>query len=456
MVEDAGARRLLDRVWGELARDASELDGLPALPTAPLPARLDVSALAVGGVAALAAAAARAAGRGAADVRLDGDRIAAAFGSDRSFALDGRTPAAFAPLSGFWRTADGWVRTHGNYPWHAAVLRAEAGLGADAGGEAFADAVATMPGAALAERVTAAGGLCVLVAREDPADTAARAARPLVERRRLDGAGRPRRTQRSATPLAGVRVLDLTRVIAGPVATRALAQLGAEVLRLDPPARPEIEAQHLDTGAGKRSALLDLADRAGRERFLELLDTADVVVLGYRPAALERLGLSPNELAARRPGLVVAQLSAWGFDGDDAERRGFDSIVQAACGIAWVEADADAGGARPGALPVQALDHASGYLLAAAVLSELDAEANGPSLVRASLRRTASELLAGSRRPERTGAVLGEEARLAQCETRDTPLGRVRIVRPAVTVAGVAADWPAAPRPWGRDPAAWA
>ena len=161
-------------------------------------------------------------------------------------------------------------------------------------------------------------------------------------RRRSTSIGLPRITLRhepgpTDAPLRGIRVLDLTRVIAGPVATRTLALLGADVLRIDPPALPEPEWQHLDSGHGKRSTLLDLAANADRETFERLLQTADVVVTGYRARALERLGLSPESLIARRPGLVVARLTAWGSSGASADRRGFDSLVQAASGIAWIE-----------------------------------------------------------------------------------------------------------------------
>ncbi|NEC50570.1 hypothetical protein G3I18_18625, partial [Actinospica acidiphila] len=187
-------------------------------------------------------------------------------------------------------------------------------------------------------------------------------------------------------PASGLRVLDLTRVIAGPVATRTLALLGADVLRLDRPGLPELPDQHTDTGFGKRSALLDLV--TDREGFEELLAGADVVVTGYRPGALDRFGLGAEALAERRPGLVVAQLSAWGATGPWAGRRGFDSLVQVATGIAHVERGPEG---RPGALPAQALDHGTGYLLAAGVLRALSdqAEAGGSRLVRAALARTA-------------------------------------------------------------------
>lgn len=123
-----------------------------------------------------------------------------------------------------------------------------------------------------------------------------------------------------------MRVLDLTRVIAGPVATRTLALLGADVLRVDCPRLPESADAHADTGMGKCSTLLDLSAAGDRRTFADLLGSADVVILGYRPGALEALGL--DTLLARRPGLVVAQLCAWGWSGPWAVRRGFDSLAQ--------------------------------------------------------------------------------------------------------------------------------
>jgi len=170
-----------------------------------------------------------------------------------------------------------------------------------------------------------------------------------------------------ALPCGGLRVLDLTRVIAGPVGTRMLAALGAQVLRVDPPALPELELQVLDGMVGKGSAHLDLATDAGRDAIERLLAGADVLVLGYRPGALAAFGLDAHALGERHPHLVTVTLSAWGDVGPWATRRGFDSLVQAACGIALACGQDGA----PGALPVQALDHATGYLLAAAALRGL-------------------------------------------------------------------------------------
>ncbi|WP_438856398.1 CoA transferase [Agromyces sp. M3QZ16-3] len=447
------ADRLLARVWAELDRDPAEISALAPLPEAPLPARLDVSSLAVASVAA-ASLAAWAPDAAAGSIRLDGARIATAFQSERVARFDGEPPSVWSPLSGFRRARDGWVRTHGNYPHHAAALRRVLGVGARADAAAIDTAVARRDAAELAEAVTRAGGMCVVVAAEDPHVDAELRRQPLVELSRFGDAGTPpARTSVPGLPLAGVRVLDLTRVIAGPVATRTLALLGADVLRIDPPSPAELEWQHLEGGPGKRSAILDVRSADGAARFDDLLDEADAVVLGYRPGSLDGLGLSPERLAARRPGLVIGQLSAWGFDDPARERGGFDSLVQASSGIAFVEGAPDA----PGALPAQALDHATGYFLAAAVIALLERRATdgGTWLARMSLRRTAAELLGLPRGAEPGPSGLDDASRESHVVTISGPVGPQRIAAPAIVSPVGAMAWSTAPHRWGSDRPSW-
>lgn len=352
-----------------------------------LAATLPVSELAAVSVEAVRTSAISAGATGPiATASLDPERVAGAFGSDKLFSDAGRKADAFAPLSGFFEAADGWVRTHANYPHHTGRLAAILGL-AHPGRTAVADAIRARSAADLETSAAEVGAILVRVRTEqewrasEPGSAAAQG--PLIatvtrtDERVLTLTGGER-------PLSGIRVLDLTRVLAGPVCTRTLALLGADVLRLDPPDPAEIVWQHLDTGQGKRSAILDL--RTDLARAQDLLDTADVLVTGYRPGAIEAFGL-------RSPaGLVHARINAWGDRGPWAGRRGFDSIVQAASGIALIES---ADGVTPGALPAQALDHASGYLLAAGVIDALAAraaDARGRDVV-AALARTASWLL---------------------------------------------------------------
>jgi crotonobetainyl-CoA:carnitine CoA-transferase CaiB-like acyl-CoA transferase len=450
----------IEVAWASLGGDPALVSRVTTVARpAALPARLPVRELARAcvGACALAAAelAARRAGLGEVpEVRVDDGAVAAAFHSERLLRVDGRAPAVFAPLSRFWRTADGWVRTHANYPHHRARLLTGLGLPADASVEAVAARLAERPALGVEEAVLDAGGLAV--ALRTPEEWAAAgqaaelAARPLVERERLGSA-----PPRALTPLdpatslllpaAGLRVLDLTRVLAGPVATRVLALLGADVLRVDAPWLPELPDLHADTGFGKRSAAADLA--ADRDAFEALLASADVVVTGYRPGALDRFGLSPRALAARRPGLTVAQISAWGAYGPWGGRRGFDSLVQAATGIAVTEGSA----AEPGALPAQALDHGTGYLLAAAVLRALTEQSydGGGRFVRLALARTAHWLTDGIRPGTATGAPYeGPDPWLTET---DGPLGRLRHALPPVSFAGGPANWARPPVPWGSD-----
>ncbi|MEU0617608.1 CoA transferase [Streptomyces albogriseolus] len=445
--------------WSGLGGDPALLSRVSAVERpGVLPSRLPVREFAGAcvGVCALAAAelAARRTGGGVVPaVRVDDGAVATAFVSERHLRTDGRAAESFAPLSRFWRTADGWVRTHANYPHHRARLLTA--LGAPEDPDAVAAVLARRSAREVEETVTAAGGLAVALRTPEEwaahGQAAAVARLPLVERVRLDAAPAREFTAAGGDPLlpaAGLRVLDLTRVIAGPVATRTLALLGADVLRLDPPGLPELPDQHTDTGFGKRSALVDLA--SGREVFEELLARADVVVTGYRPGSLDRFGLSAEALAGRRPGVVVAQLSAWGAAGPWAGRRGFDSLVQVATGIAHIEGEHG----RPGALPAQALDHGTGYLLAAGVLRALSdqADAGGGRLVRVALARTAAEVRAGAAGSAAHGGEVPATPWLAE---RNSPLGRLRYALPPVDFEGGPRDWARPPGAWGADAARW-
>ncbi|MET8539807.1 CoA transferase [Kitasatospora sp. NPDC004799] len=458
-----------------------------------LPSGLPVRRLARATVAvcSLAAAelAAHRAGAPVPAVRVDQGAVATAFVSERHLTVDGRTPVTFAPHSGFWRTADGWVRTHANYPHHRTRLLAALGLAADAGPEQLAEVLGRLPAERIQERAYAAGALAVAVAPVSPA------VHPLVEHREIGGAAeaapvRPLGAVPVDRPAAGVRVLDLTRVIAGPVATRTLALLGADVLRVDSPRLPEADDAHADTGFGKRSTRLDLAAPADRAVFEDLLATADVVVTAYRPGALDAYGLGPEALFARRPDLILAQLCAWGWTGPWAGRRGFDSLVQAGVGIAAHETvheiargtahetaresahesaresgdrtgpDTAAEG-RPGVLPAQALDHGTGYLMAAAVLRSLTDQRTrrpGGRHLRFSLAGTASWLLHGID-PEAPQAAPSEpyapyEPSRWLAET-DSAYGRLRHALSPIGYEGAPADWSRPPGRWGTDEPVW-
>lgn len=352
-----------------------------------LPSALAVNALSCGAVAA--AGLSGLALRGGPQVVVDPRRVSVAFRSDQLTNINGTQVEAFSPLSGFFKAADGWVRTHANYPHHRLHLLRTLGLPEDADPERLARAIEGMPAQALEDQVTGAGGVAFRVRsaqewRESPAAQA-------VDREPLIN----RRTVAEAPPVEAPyrpKVLDLTRVVAGPIATQTLGFLGADVLRVDNPDMLEPHDQYTLVSGDKRSTLLDLKDRRDRATFDGLLDQADVLVTGYRSGALDEYGLSPEEVTERHPHVVHAFLSSWGTEGPWSDYRGFDSVVQAATGISMLESP---DGVRPGALPAQVLDHTTGYLLAAGILSALRVRAfnGGVWRVSTTLARSAHWLL---------------------------------------------------------------
>ncbi|WP_330446141.1 CoA transferase [Kocuria rhizophila] len=386
------------------------------------PGPLDVQGLAVSSVGLAAASAqhlSRSTGRGAPTVTAPLHDVVAAFGSISRLRVDGRPVPSFAPCSGFFPTADGWLRTHANYPHHRAQLFRALDIDHDA---ALAPALTRLTSAEAEERIVAAGGVAARVSSEiewrvaaspspgpwidlHPGDehTVAR----FSSRRSTSGSWHPAQDARTAAaPLQGVRVVSLTRVIAGPTGAKFLAALGADVIRVDPPAVPELLGQHLDTDLGVRCTSRDLTTSSASAELAELLASADVLLTGYRPGSLAALGLDAAHVRERFPHLVHVELSAWEPSGPRAGQRGFDSIVQAATGIAHRYGTADEDGLwRPGALPVQALDHATGYGMAAAACALLASGHSG--FARLSLERTARVLLddAAPRPGERSGTI---------------------------------------------------
>ncbi|RAV34787.1 CoA transferase [Corynebacterium heidelbergense] len=243
------------------------------------------------------------------------------------------------------------------------------------------------------------------------------------------------------SPLDGLRVLDLTRVIAGPTATRILGALGADVLRIDPPSVPEDPDTFVDMGFDKRSLTFDFRDSKCLAVFDRLAAEADVVVTGYRPGALEGLGV--GEILDSYPHLIRISVSAWGVEGPWGTWNGFDSIVQAACGVAHLYRDSESG--SPGALPVQALDYATGYYMAAEVLSALaKQQRNGSATIsELALSRTADALFERPVSP-------GPKQALQSCDmiTRNSPYGQLKFVLPPF-------DLPSKPLVYKRVPPAY-
>jgi crotonobetainyl-CoA:carnitine CoA-transferase CaiB-like acyl-CoA transferase len=443
MTDAEGAWPVLQAAWRDLSGDEAlrvELTGAAVLPGA---FRVADAAVAAVGCALLAAAR----WRGARSAALDVEGAAGVFLAERRLLVDGMAPAFWDPLAGDHLAEDGWVRLHTNYPAHrAATLRALA-LPPDADRAAVGGAVAQRSAKGVEEAVVAAGAAAAaLRTREEwqaHPQSAVIARRPLVEVALGPAAARPRAERSRVRARAGdrPRVLDLTRVIAGPTATKVLAAVGADVLRLDAPGFVEVPALAADTSAGKRCARLDLRDA----RLEALVAAADVLVCGLRPDALARLGWTPERLAGVNPRLVVAELSAYGDTGPWAGRRGFDSLVQTVNGMA-AESMHRARGRAPVPLPAQALDHASGWLLAAGVLHALalrrdDGRGRRVAVV---LARTGQWLDDLGRQDERSSTgVLGE------VEVVASSLGTVtRVVCPG-SLDGRPLQWAGPPSPLG-------
>lgn len=432
---------------------------------------LDVEGLALGAVSTAAAALEWYTG-GRGRFTTTPALTAAAFDSSGHLRIAGRKLQGFAPLSGFRRTKDGWIRLHANYPHHEQRLLQALGERSPAQVDAVLRTMASLEAEAA---IQAAGGIAAAVRTRSawlatPMGEAAGSG-PWISLTSSDGettgmgltgmlvpeavpAGSPLAGADPTRPLAGVRVLDLTRVIAGPVATRLLAALGADVLRIDPPGLRELSDQFVDTCFDKRSAEADLGLPENQDRLRDLLAAADVVVTGYRKGALDQFGLGAGALLEARPGLAVVTLNSWGATGPWSGLRGFDSIVQAAAGIADVYGrETDDDGWHPGALPVQALDHATGYGAAAAAVTLL-ARRRRTGLggtARLSLARTAGELFSLPGTDEAAAGLAPPHYR-----TMESSFGELRYVPPPLLLDGQLLDYRNPPPPYGSSGLAWA
>ncbi len=365
-------------------------------------------------------------------------------------------PPPWDAVAGDYLAADGWIRLHTNAPAHReAALRV---LGVHADRDRVATAVAGWRADELETAVVDAGG-CAAAMHALNEWTASEPGRAVGKEALIawgDTGAAPTRSWAldPARPLEGVRVLDLTRVLAGPVATRFLAQLGADVLRIDPPwwGEPGVVP---DVILGKRSAHLDLRESEARDRFLELLADADLLVHGYRPGALDSLDLGPQVRRDASRGLIEVSLDAYGWTGPWAGRRGFDSLVQMSTGIA--EAGMRLlGRDKPTPLPVQALDHATGYLMAHAAIqafTERVRTGRGSSAV-LSLARTA-RLLTQNGTVEPGTRIRPEDGNDVVPVVEHTSWGPARRLRAPLAIDGVDIRAALPARDLGGDPAAW-
>jgi crotonobetainyl-CoA:carnitine CoA-transferase CaiB-like acyl-CoA transferase len=456
---------LLAQLWREAGGGADALARVTLTGREPgLPSSFRVGAAAQVSIAAAGLAAAEIWRRRTGtqqDVSVDLRHAAIEFRSERYIRLDGKPPGpAWDKIAGIYPTRDGRkVRIHTNFPHHRdGFLKILECANERA---AVAAALLKWDGAQFENTAALAGAPCTLMRTPEEwslhAQAQAVAGLPLIEIERI-GEAPPRRLSRDPErPLSDVRVLDLSRVIAAPVAGRTLAAHGADVMRVTGPHLPALPMLDIDTGRGKLSASLDLRAPEECDRLAGLLREAQVIITAYRPGALDRFGFSPQACAEMKPGIVVATLSAWGRTGPWSNRRGFDSLVQNACGINVAEAEA-LGVEAPKELPAQALDHAAGYLLATGVMLALmrKADEGGSWHVRVSLARTAHWLMGLGRLTDGFAAPDPKQEDIADLlADMETPHGQLTYVTHAARLSETPAHWARPPVPLGASAPVW-
>lgn len=395
-------------------------------------------------------------------VCVDMRHAAAEFRSERYLRIDGKpAPELWDRIAGLHQAGDGrWLRLHTNYPHHRdGVLRL---LGCDYDRAAVTAALGQW---SAEEFETAAGeaGLVVTMARSTaewdahPQGRAVAGLPVLLVEHIGEAPPTPFPAGTPTRPLEGVRVLDLTRVIAGPVCGRTLAAHGATVMNVTAAHLPSTPTLAIDNGRGKLSAFIDLRGEAGRATLRGLTREADVFVQGYRPGAIAGHGFAPEQVAAMRPGIVCVSLCAYGHAGPWAGRRGFDSLVQNANGMNLEEAAA-AGETKPKPLPCQALDHASGYLLALGAMAGLlrRAREGGSWHVRVALATTGHWIRSLGRVENGLACPEQRFEDIADLlEEGESPFGRLTTVRDAARLSETPPYWARPSMPLGTHAPRW-
>ncbi len=398
-------------------------------------------------------------------VGVDSRQATASLRSVRYLAMNGTPVAAErAPVMGVYPARNGrWSYLHCNFPNHRDAALGVLGVEEDR--EAVRRAVAQWDALELEEAVIAAGGAGGMArsmaewARHP--QSAAVASLPLLEIDKI-GDAPPEPLPEGDRPLSGIRVLDLTRVLAGPTCARTLAEHGADVMKISGPHLPFSPSQELDTGHGKLSAHLDLREARDLETLRDLAREGDVFSQGYRPGSLAQRGLSPHDLAELRPGIVYISLSAFGRVGPWAERRGFDTVVQTVSGITHRQGELFPG-VEPGPqfYPVSAIDYLTGYLMAFGAMTALARRARegGSWLVRASLAQTGKWLLDRGQTPETELHDVAREFAPEEIERWSTvsnvPEGRLSHLAPALQLSETRPYWARPTAPLGAHSPEW-
>ena len=457
-------REILSDLWALAGGEPAALDAVTLTGEEPqLPSSFRVSAAAQVSIAAAGLAAAQIwklrSGQDQ-DVAVDMRHAVVECRSERYLRLDGNPPPpAWDAIAGIYKTGDRrFVRLHTNFPHHRdAVCRV---LNCKAERDEVQAALMQWDAEVFETAAYEAGGVVAMMRSHDEwsgtPQAKALSTLPVVTIEKI-GEAAPRPWPAGDRPLAGIRVLDLSRVIAGPVAGRTLAAHGADVLLISGADLPAIPWLTIDTGRGKLTSFLDLKRDEGRTRLTELLAQADIFSQGYRPHALADLGFSPQDDARINPGIIYVSLSAYGHVGPWSGRRGFDSLVQTATGFNHAEGQA-AGIEGPKELPAQILDHASGYLMAfGAMMARARQSREGGSWhVRVSLAQTGRWFWNLGRV---TGGLKAEELKAEAIkpfvEQVPSGFGSLQAVRHAARLSRTPAFWSRPAMPLGTHPPEW-
>ncbi len=457
-------RDILADLWTSAGGDPTALDAVTLTGDEPqLPSSFRVAAAAQASIAATGLAAAQIwqwrSGQSQ-NVAVDMRHAVVECRSERYLRVDGQPPGpAWDAIAGIYKTRDRrFVRLHTNFRHHRdAVCRV---LNCKPERDDVQAALMKWDGEAFETAAYAGGGVVAMMRSyqewSDLPHARALAELPLVSIEKI-GEAAPKPWPAGDRPLAGLRVLDLSRVIAGPVAGRTFAAHGADVLLVSGPGLPAIPWLAIDTGRGKLTSFIELRSEQGRGRLRDLLAQADIFSQGYRPRALAALGFSPEDAAKISPGIVYVSLSAYGHAGPWAERRGFDSLVQTATGFNHAEGQA-AGVDGPKELPVQMLDHASGYLMAfGAMMARARQSREGGSWhVRVSLAQTGRWLWNLGRVADglATEDLKGDAVR-GFIEEIPSGFGPLRSVSHSAALSKTPAFWARPAMPLGSHPPQW-
>lgn len=404
-------------------------------------------------------------------VSVSREHACAEFISERLYTLNGkRLPSAFGKLGGLHKTADGYVRMHDGFPHH--LNNALLLLGLDPRALHLSrDEIAFHIGSRTAVELEKAAfeNEAVIVAlrsfQEWDALPQAKAVADfpiILQKTGGESPPVPLPLDADATKycLKGVRIVELSRVIAAPVAGRTLAAHGADVIWVTSPTLPNQPELDIDMARGKRTVQIDIKKPQDKARLLELIRTADVFLSSYRPGSLAAQGFSSEELVKINPNLVVATLNAWGEDGPWAKNRGFDSLVQAASGINVAEAEHFGSDEPSRVLPCQALDHGAGYLLATGIMAALYKRTinGGAYEVHVSLAGVMKYLRSLGQLPKESLEEIGIpdfQVTEKYMETKTTALGVLKAITHSASISGAKVGYEIMPKPLGGDDPAW-